>query len=129
MMRIVFAWLFACSWIATAAGPLVITTTQIPDALAGQPYSFQLQATGGTPPYRWKGFNSLQDGIEFDTDTGLLHGTPTIVGISFTVQVTDSAGQAAAKAFTVRFWGPVQLAGSLPPPNTGFGAQRNRKPA
>ena len=31
----------------TDTGPLVITTTSLPDAVVGQPYNFQLQATGG----------------------------------------------------------------------------------
>ena len=34
--------------------PLQITTTSLPDATAGQPYSATLAATGGTPPYKWK---------------------------------------------------------------------------
>ena len=33
--------------------PLQITTSSLPGATVGQTYSFQLQATGGTPPYTW----------------------------------------------------------------------------
>ena len=39
--------------LAVAPGPLVISNTTLPDGAMGCPYSSQLQATGGTPPYSW----------------------------------------------------------------------------
>ena len=36
------------------AVPLSITTSSLPDATVGVPYSATLAATGGTPPYKWK---------------------------------------------------------------------------
>jgi large repetitive protein len=115
LMRIRIVWLFACSWAAAAATPLTITTTQIPDGLAYQPYSFQLQASGGTPPYTWMAPDIRQLGIEFDSATGLLHGTPGPSGIGLNVSVSDSAGQSAQKFFTFHFWGPVQVTASALP--------------
>ena len=114
-MRVRIVWLFACAWAATAAAPLIITTAQIPDGLAYQPYSFQLQASGGTPPYTWMAPDIRQLGIEFDTATGLLHGTPGPSGLVLNVSVSDSAGQSAQKFFTFHFWGPVQITSSALP--------------
>src|SRR5260370_13218639 len=114
-MRIRIVWLFACSWAATAATPLTITTAQIPDGLAYQPYSFQLQASGGTPPYTWKDVQLRQQGIEFDTATGLLHGTPVPSGIGLNVSLSDSHGQSTQRFFTFHFWGPVQITTSSLP--------------
>ena len=36
-----------------AASPLTITTTSLPDATEGVPYSAMIEATGGTTPYTW----------------------------------------------------------------------------
>src|SRR5258708_2379207 len=94
-MRFRILWLFVCSLTASAATPLTITTQQIPDGMAGEPYSFQLQATGGPPPYAWKATDIRQYGIEFDSATGLLHGNPLALGLGITATVTDAAGQTA----------------------------------
>ena len=114
-MRIRIVWLLACSWAATAATPLTITTAQIPDGLAYQPYSFQLQASGGTPPYTWTAPDIRQLGFEFDTATGLLHGTPGPIGVGLNVTVSDSAGQSVQRLFTFHIWGPVQVSFSVLP--------------
>ena len=34
--------------------PLVVTTTQLPEARVGRPYSARLSVRGGRPPYRWR---------------------------------------------------------------------------
>ncbi len=60
--------------------PLVVTTTSLPDATEGRPYSFQLAATGGCPPYHWRiAFGALPAGLVL-SDAGLISGTPTIAG-------------------------------------------------
>jgi hypothetical protein len=71
----------AFTWIVNSAGPqVIITTTSLPDATLGQPYSFQLQATGGTPPYTWNkygrvGMGALPVGVGL-ARSGLISGTP-----------------------------------------------------
>ncbi len=60
--------------------PLVITTTSLPDATEGMPYSFQLTATGGCPPYHWRiASGALPPGLML-SDGGLISGTPTTAG-------------------------------------------------
>src|SRR5690242_8915043 len=79
--------------------PLLITTSSLPQGILGLPYNQQLQASGGTPPYTWTTFGSLQTpcapGLSL-SPAGLLSGTPTgpfaLPGAhSCFLQVTDSS--------------------------------------
>lgn len=71
-----------------------ITTTSIPNAHAGQPYSFQLVATGGQAPYTWAiAAGSLPDGLSLAADTGVISGTTSKSGpAKFTLRVTGADG-------------------------------------
>jgi hypothetical protein len=65
-------------------GPINITTTSLPDATVGVPYSFQLQAIGGTGPYSWnkykpKGSGALPWHVTLSR-SGLISGTPKHAG-------------------------------------------------
>jgi hypothetical protein len=79
------------TWTVNPAGPqVVITTTSLPAGTLGQPYSFQLQATGGTPPYTWnkyrpKGMGTLPVGMGISR-SGLISGTPKRAG-TYTIAV------------------------------------------
>ena len=71
-------------------GQIAITTTTLPAGTVGQPYSFQLQATGGTPPYIWnkylpKGQGVLPLGLSL-SKSGLISGTPKRAG-TYTIRV------------------------------------------
>jgi hypothetical protein len=87
---------------ATAvAGGIFILTTSLPPGVAGQPYSAQLSAIGGTGALSWglcdgEGCGSLPPGFSIDPSTGVISfnpelGTPTPGTYTFIVQVTDSA--------------------------------------
>jgi hypothetical protein len=67
----------------------------------GVPFSSQVQASGGTPPYTFTlNSGALPDGLIL-TSSGLITGTPTTPGpFSFTVKVTDSTGGTALTAIT-----------------------------
>jgi len=107
-----------------SASPLVITSVggALPDAVAGQPYGFALQATGGTLPLAWTVMNGVLPAGLILSGTGLLSGTPTIANPSptaFTVQVQDSGSPAQIKSllFTIRVPAPLTIApasGPLP---------------
>lgn len=86
------------------APPLTITTEGVPNGVAGQPYSMQFIATGGTPPYAWSVVEGLlPPDLSLDPATGILSGIPSLVGdYSFTIQVTDSAAPAAAARLSVQ---------------------------
>lgn len=85
-----------------AANPLAITTTSLPNAQIGVPYSQTLQATGGTPPYSWLEISgSLPPGLSVASD-GVISGTPTEGGnFSFTVGVSDSSSPVGAVMATL----------------------------
>ena len=74
---------------ATAAVKVVTTALQ---ATVGTPYSYQLMASGGTPPYTWTtdpGSGSVP-GLTLASD-GTLSGTPTTPGLfQLNVDVKDS---------------------------------------
>jgi hypothetical protein len=66
--------------IGTGVATLQVTTTSIPNAVLGQAFSFQLQATGGVTPYVWSVTpGCLQSGLSLSA-SGLLSGTPTQAG-------------------------------------------------
>jgi hypothetical protein len=75
----------------TGFPPLVINTVSLPDVALFAPYSQQLQASGGIPPYTWSiTLGSLPAGLSLSS-SGLISGSPTAPGpFSFTVQVKDS---------------------------------------
>ncbi len=77
--------------IMVTAGPLIITTTQLPNGTQGVAYSAMLGAAGGAPPYTWSiASGLLPAGLMLNTATGLISGTPSATGTSsFTAQVTD----------------------------------------
>jgi hypothetical protein len=91
--------------VVPAGAPLSITTTSpLPSGMMGTRYSRDLQASGGTPPYRWSiRSGSPPQGLTLSSD-GLLSGTPTSAGsFSFTTRVTDSSSsqQTADQTFTL----------------------------
>jgi hypothetical protein len=89
---------------------LHVTTTSVPPLTKGIAYSYQLQAAGGTLPYKWRvTAGSLPSGLKL-TGTGLLRGTvkvkkdPQDAPHTFTVTVTDhtkKAKQSASATFTL----------------------------
>jgi uncharacterized repeat protein (TIGR03803 family) len=72
---------------------LTVATTSLPAATVATPYSQNLVATGGTPPYTWTiTSGTTPSGLSFDPTAGLLSGTPDQFGeITLGVQVKDSA--------------------------------------
>mgnify|MGYP000848185767 CR=1 FL=1 len=64
----------------------------LPHGIIGEPYSHQMTATGGAPPYHFSiQVASLPDGLSI-SPSGLISGTPTRVkNYAFAVRVEDSA--------------------------------------
>jgi hypothetical protein len=60
--------------------PLRILTTSLTDGEVGSTYYTYISATGGLPPYKWQFSGSLPPGISFDSNSGLMSGTPTVNG-------------------------------------------------
>ncbi len=83
----------------TPAGPPTITSTVLTQATVNVPYSFYLEASGGTGTYTWSiSSGSLPPGLTFSDSTAEISGTvpeqtngvPTRLGnYLFTAKVTD----------------------------------------
>ena len=91
----------ALSLTVVAPGPVVITSNALADGPVGVPYSVQLNATGGINTYTWSvSAGALPAGITLSA-SGLLSGTPAVLGTSaFTVQATSGA-QNSTKALSI----------------------------
>jgi hypothetical protein len=90
----------------TASGALSITTTSLPSATIGTPYSDTLSASGGKAPYKWKA-TGLPKGLK--EKSGVIKGTvsakkpPATGPYSVTLTVTDKSKpkQTATKTLTL----------------------------
>ncbi|OGW41977.1 MAG: hypothetical protein A2X57_03860, partial [Nitrospirae bacterium GWD2_57_8] len=82
------------------AAQLVIDTPNLSSGLISRPYSDDLAAMGGTPPYTWSVLSgSLPDGLTMNGTSGAIAGIPGSAGtFTCTVQVTDAASESAAAA-------------------------------
>ncbi len=84
----------------TISSTLTITTTSIPAAVVGSPYTVTFSAAGGTQPYSWSSGGTLPPGFTFSG--GTLSGAPQAPGSSsFSVSVTDARGANDTRNFTL----------------------------
>lgn len=82
--------------------PTITTSSPLPNGPVGVPYSQQIAATGGTPPYVFS-MNNNPPGITI-TPGGVLNGTPTTAGTySFNIGVIDSLRGQTVSPFKVTF--------------------------
>jgi hypothetical protein len=91
--------------------PLTITTVSAVDGVRGTAYSQAFGATGGTPAYTWSvASGSLPPGLQLDSATALISGTPAQTGIfTFTLQVNDKTGQSASRNYTIAVLDPLTI--------------------
>ncbi len=83
------------------APALEIVTQTLPPGNVGAPYSFGLQAVGGTAPYIWSvQAGLLPEGMILSQSTGEITGTPSIPGtVEFVIRVTDMMAQFVDRSF------------------------------
>ena len=79
-----------------------ITTIDLLRGTRNQPYSMQLAAANGRPPYTWTlASGSLPPGLSLNL-AGLISGTPTTFGLfPFVARATDSVGAVAVASYTL----------------------------
>lgn len=84
------------TYTAGVAVPLIIETSQLPQATRGVTYSTNFVASGGVTPYRWsRASGSLPRGLRLSA-SGVLSGSPRTNGTyEFTLRVTDADGRTA----------------------------------
>jgi uncharacterized repeat protein (TIGR03803 family) len=87
-----------------------VTTLVLPGGTNGLPYSQQLAAAYGQPPYTWSLISgSLPLGLSLATN-GMISGTPTGAGpANFTVEVTDALSRTATQPLTLMVWNPPTI--------------------
>jgi hypothetical protein len=96
-------------FILTVAPPLQISTTPLANGTVGVPYSRDLPAQGGTPPYTWSvvtNINELPPGLTLGATppdfNNVLTGTPTQAGtFTFAMQVQDSQDNTVSGTLTI----------------------------
>jgi hypothetical protein len=121
------------------AFPLQITATTLPNGKVGVAYNGTLSPTGGTPPYSWNvASGNLPSGLSLSA-SGTISGTPMANGsYGFTLQVMDSEGNEASRAYSVSISGKLQagcgaftdnsLCGNVGDPYEGHGPPPNQQP-
>ncbi|MEK6279282.1 MAG: putative Ig domain-containing protein [Acidobacteriota bacterium] len=82
---------------------LTFITESLPTFFVGVPANYQLEASGGTPPYKFK----ITDGVlppELDlSKDGLITGVPTMAAdTTIFVRLQDHRGCSTTRAFAVR---------------------------
>jgi uncharacterized protein (TIGR03437 family) len=110
---------FASAGTLSAQGGFMITTTSLPAATVGVPYSAQLQESGALSTVFWScvgtgnGCPGMAPGLSLDPNSGAISGTPTAAGsFSFTAQAefNNSATQTATKGLTINVSTPCSAA-------------------
>lgn len=84
-------------------GSLEITTTSLPGATVGTPYTQTLLSSGGTASRTWSiSTGALPAGLTINAATGVISGTATTAGtVNFTVQVVDDGATIAQKSLSI----------------------------
>jgi uncharacterized repeat protein (TIGR02543 family) len=96
----------ACTVVATfsptvATNAPTITTSVLPDAVAGIPYATVLTAISGQYPYTYAA-TDLPPGLRL-TPEGVLSGTPTTGGaFAVTATVTDALGRTGSRGYALK---------------------------
>jgi len=82
--------------VVQAQAPLTLVTTNLPQAIAGNPVVLKFDTTGGTAPLTWKVTGgALPPGLKLDARSGVISGTPTLPGTyKFQIAVVDSGNPA-----------------------------------
>ena len=98
---------------------LKIVTSRLISATTGVTYNQALAASGGVPPYTWTlSSGSLPSGLQLESSTGTITGTPSQAGnFSFTIAVKDAKASQTNQAFALSvgatssgsFDGPAEL--------------------
>ncbi|HEX9160100.1 MAG TPA: putative Ig domain-containing protein [Thermoanaerobaculia bacterium] len=107
---------------------LIITTGALPDGASGTPFAATMAAIGGVPPYTWSlvavdgPFTGFPPGMTLHAN-GTIDGTPSAPGTyTFTIRVTDFAGHAATRQYTINVSGTATIEFVVqPPPAVSFG--------
>lgn len=108
-------------------GPIVITTSSLPNGQTGVLYSTSLAATGGMTPYTWTlTSGTLPVGLSLNSLTGIISGTPTAAAnaapLTFTVTDSESPAQTKSVSLTLTIAPPALTISTTSLPSGQIGA-------
>ncbi len=88
--------------LSVLAFALQISSSVLPGGQVGIPFQATITGNGGATPYTWAVTGALPAGLSLNASSGAIAGTPTKAGAySFTIVLTDSAGQTAQKTSSI----------------------------
>lgn len=92
----------------TSGGPVPVAKV-LQGGIVGTAYSETISAQGGTAPYTFAvSLGSLPAGLNLNTATGVISGTPTTVQTAdFTIQATDANSAVGSTDFEIAVTAPV----------------------
>ncbi len=105
------------------SNPLTINTpATLPTATLNSSYSVTLSASGGVAPYTWTSNSALPPGLNLNSSSGVLSGTPTESGsFSIAIQVRDNSTpspQTKSQTFTLTVGAPLTISTTTIPSAT-----------
>jgi len=91
--------------------PLVLAAAPALEGLMGSSLTYQLSASGGTPPYIWSvSAGTLPAGLILNPSSGSISGVPTVAGLfTFVVSVRDQASVTAATTIQMKLIDPATI--------------------
>jgi hypothetical protein len=97
--------------ITVVAPPLSATGVPALSGLKASSFSYQLSATGGTPPYTWSvSTGTLPSGLSLSSTGGLISGVPTVAGsFAFVITVRDAAVVSATTSVLIKLVDPESI--------------------
>lgn len=88
--------------LAVVAFALQIISGGLPSGQVGAPYQASLTGNGGVTPYTWIIAGPLPSGLNLNSSSGTITGTPTQPGTStLTILLRDSGGQSAQQSSSI----------------------------
>ncbi len=90
------------TYTTTIGGAFSISTTSLPNGAVSTPYSATIQSLNGNPAVTFAvTTGALPAGLTLNSNTGVISGTPTATGSTFTITATDAQSQTAPRSFTI----------------------------